>query len=122
MGGSYTRFRLMVRHRAIAGSSRENLRIRRFALKTLRRRHFGFEVDAQAVGHALRSLRLADRSVHSAFELGPAAQQVLGYAEISRLLQIPEGTAMSHVHRTRQFLRQKLSTATNDQGGKGIAG
>lgn len=33
----------------------------------------------------------------------------LDYAEISRLLEIPEGTAMSHVHRTRKFLRQRLA-------------
>lgn len=33
----------------------------------------------------------------------------LEYAEIARLLDIPEGTAMSHVHRTRQFLREKLA-------------
>ncbi len=33
----------------------------------------------------------------------------LDYAEISRILQIPEGTAMSHVHRTRRLLRSKLS-------------
>lgn len=31
------------------------------------------------------------------------------YAEIARLLEIPEGTAMSHVHRTRQLLRQRLA-------------
>lgn len=31
------------------------------------------------------------------------------YGEIADLLGIPEGTAMSHVHRTRQMLRQKLS-------------
>jgi RNA polymerase sigma-70 factor (ECF subfamily) len=33
----------------------------------------------------------------------------LEYSEISRLLEIPEGTAMSHVHRTRNHLRQKLA-------------
>lgn len=33
----------------------------------------------------------------------------LEYAEIARTLKIPEGTAMSHVHRTRQFLRQELA-------------
>jgi RNA polymerase sigma-70 factor (ECF subfamily) len=33
----------------------------------------------------------------------------LPYREISALLGIPEGTAMSHVHRARQFLRQRLS-------------
>lgn len=38
----------------------------------------------------------------------------LNYGEISRLLQIPEGTAMSHVHRTRRFLRDRLSAAMSD--------
>ena len=31
------------------------------------------------------------------------------YSEISKLLQIPEGTAMSHVHRARQHLRERLA-------------
>jgi RNA polymerase sigma-70 factor (ECF subfamily) len=34
----------------------------------------------------------------------------LPYREISALLGIPEGTAMSHVHRARQFLRQTLGS------------
>lgn len=34
----------------------------------------------------------------------------LNYAEISAALQIPEGTAMSHVHRAKQHLRQRLQT------------
>lgn len=33
----------------------------------------------------------------------------LEYSEISRILGIPEGTAMSHVHRTRHALRERLS-------------
>lgn len=33
----------------------------------------------------------------------------LSYADISQLLGIPEGTAMSHVHRTRKSLRTTLS-------------
>jgi RNA polymerase sigma-70 factor (ECF subfamily) len=33
----------------------------------------------------------------------------LTYAEISALLEIPEGTAMSHVHRARTALRAKLA-------------
>lgn len=33
----------------------------------------------------------------------------LEYAEIARQLNIPPGTAMSHVHRTRQLLRQALA-------------
>jgi len=31
------------------------------------------------------------------------------YSEISKLMQIPEGTAMSHVHRARQHLRERLA-------------
>lgn len=38
------------------------------------------------------------------------------YAEIAQALNIPEGTAMSHVHRARQFLRERLSgTATETE-------
>lgn len=33
----------------------------------------------------------------------------LEYSEISQILDMPEGTAMSHVHRTKQFLRERLS-------------
>ncbi len=33
----------------------------------------------------------------------------MAYAEIARVLHIPEGTAMSHVHRARQFLRKELA-------------
>lgn len=33
----------------------------------------------------------------------------LSYAEISRLLQMPEGTAMSHVHRSKAQLRRALA-------------
>ena len=32
----------------------------------------------------------------------------LSYAEISEILDIPEGTAMSHVHRTKRVLREQL--------------
>ncbi len=34
--------------------------------------------------------------------------QNLSYAEISELMQIPEGTAMSHVHRSKRKLRRSL--------------
>ncbi|MEE9131841.1 MAG: sigma-70 family RNA polymerase sigma factor [Phycisphaerales bacterium] len=33
----------------------------------------------------------------------------MSYREISEILGIPEGTAMSHVHRTRQALRERLA-------------
>jgi RNA polymerase sigma-70 factor (ECF subfamily) len=40
------------------------------------------------------------------------------YSEIARLLGIPEGTAMSHVHRSRQYLRRRLM---EDETGKGAS-
>ena len=37
----------------------------------------------------------------------------LPYRDISQILGIPEGTAMSHVHRSRHTLRAKLSTSAS---------
>lgn len=47
----------------------------------------------------------------------------LEYAQISALLEIPEGTAMSHVHRTRRFLRERLADMAPEAppGGQGMA-
>lgn len=43
----------------------------------------------------------------------------LSYAEIARTLSIPEGTAMSHVHRARKAMREQLkSQARGAQGGE----
>lgn len=41
----------------------------------------------------------------------------LRYAEISELVGIPEGTAMSHVHRAKSFVRQRLQSLSEDLGG-----
>lgn len=41
--------------------------------------------------------------------------QNLSYAEISELLQIPEGTAMSHVHRSKRVLRRAYESQTDPQ-------
>jgi RNA polymerase sigma-70 factor (ECF subfamily) len=41
----------------------------------------------------------------------------LSYAEIAALLEMPEGTAMSHVHRARLALRARLDPAPGSQGG-----
>jgi len=38
----------------------------------------------------------------------------LDYAEISAVLSIPQGTAMSHVHRARQALRRRLGDEQGD--------
>lgn len=62
-----------------------------------------------------------DRVVHALDRLEDTARACLllrtlknlPYREISVLLGIPEGTAMSHVHRARQFLRQQLSADAN---------
>jgi RNA polymerase sigma-70 factor (ECF subfamily) len=72
-----------------------------------------------------------DHVVHALGELTPAARACLllrtveqmEYREISGILGIPEGTAMSHVHRSRQLLRASLgkvgrsgTTAANPDG------
>ena len=38
--------------------------------------------------------------------------QNLSYAEISELMQIPPGTAMSHVHRGKTMLSERLQNTT----------
>jgi len=45
------------------------------------------------------------------------------YSEIAARLQIPEGTAMSHVHRARRVMRQRLEVipADAERAGKGGA-
>ncbi len=46
----------------------------------------------------------------------------LEYSEISRLLEIPEGTAMSHVHRTRRYLRDRLADVWEERTGRPVEG
>jgi DNA-directed RNA polymerase specialized sigma24 family protein len=38
--------------------------------------------------------------------------QKLSYTEIAEIMQIPEGTAMSHVHRSKNELRNRLRPTT----------
>ncbi len=38
----------------------------------------------------------------------------LGYKEIAELLDVPAGTAMSHVHRSRERLRERLAGVDNE--------
>jgi RNA polymerase sigma-70 factor, ECF subfamily len=52
-------------------------------------------------------------ALHSVSDIGRACLllrivEQLSYAEIAETLQIPQGTAMSHVHRGREQLRQRL--------------
>lgn len=42
----------------------------------------------------------------------------MSYKDISNLLDIPEGTAMSHVHRARRHLRERLADAPPTDRGK----
>jgi RNA polymerase sigma-70 factor (ECF subfamily) len=61
-----------------------------------------------------------DRVVSALKELSPDARcclllrvvEQLSYAEIAETMQIPEGTAMSHVHRSKQALRTRLSASS----------
>jgi len=41
----------------------------------------------------------------------------LEYSQIAELLDIPEGTAMSHVHRTRAYLRERLVSVWKERSG-----
>ncbi len=60
---------------------------------------------------------LDERLVIAMSQLGDVARSCLllrtisemPYAEIAELLEIPQGTAMSHVHRTRHILRDSLA-------------
>ncbi len=59
-----------------------------------------------------------DRTVAALNALGETARaclllRVVGqleYREIARIMDVPEGTAMSHVHRSRQQLRERLGS------------
>lgn len=61
---------------------------------------------------------LDDQVMQALDEIEPVARaclllrtiEDLPYAEIARLLDVPAGTAMSHVHRARQTLRERLAS------------
>lgn len=57
--------------------------------------------------HVLRALNSLGEDVRCCLLLRTVLN--LEYAEISELLQIPAGTAMSHVHRSRRALRVRLA-------------
>lgn len=102
--------------------------------KRRRRRTFAWDPEqldhagnGQTPPHAPRPVRVADLLAHDQphFDdqllaalrtLGEVARSCLllrvvlqlSYAEIAQLLQLPEGTAMSHVHRAKRALRKSL--------------
>lgn len=68
---------------------------------------------ASAIGfdeRVSRALESLDDTARSCLLLRTV--QDLPYSEIAVALGIPEGTAMSHVHRARQHLRERLSEAS----------
>lgn len=71
----------------------------------------------RAAANRSRDEELADlimRAVHGVSDVARACLLLrtlegMEYARIAELLNIPEGTAMSHVHRTRHYLRKQLA-------------
>ena len=65
-----------------------------------------------------------DRVLAGLRELGPDQRAALllrtvldmSFREVSEALGIPEGTAMSHVHRARVLLRERMSPEPDDRG------
>ena len=88
----------------------------------------GRELDAR--GQAPPEQELFDDQLMQALQgIGETARaclllrtvQDMEYSEIAKALDIPEGTAMSHVHRSRQVLRERLSALAPAGAGKGEA-
>ena len=83
---------------------------------------------AQTTGEATDPANVRiDRRILAALEsVGETARACLllrtlenmEYSEISQLLEIPEGTAMSHVHRTRAYLRDRLADLWAERTGE----
>lgn len=99
------------------------------ARKEQKRRPAGGDSATLAQVASDRDSSVASQSEHGALDeklvaamdqLGEVARSCLllrtisnmPYAEIAELLEIPEGTAMSHVHRTRHILRDRLADPT----------
>lgn len=69
-------------------------------------------------------VHLDDRIVQALNEINETARaclllrvvEGLDYTEIARVLDVPKGTAMSHVHRSRQILRKRLASSFGRDG------
>jgi RNA polymerase sigma-70 factor, ECF subfamily len=73
-------------------------------------RHGKFAVDQSAFDdRVLQALNTLDETARTCLLLRTLHE--MPYREISLLMEIPEGTAMSHVHRARQALRGMLAPA-----------
>lgn len=95
-------------------------------------REAGQDLPMMAQGRLPANQHFFDDQIMRALdEIGPAARACLllrtiegmEYSEISKLLEIPQGTAMSHVHRSREFLRRRLggvqpTSTAGDQAGQ----
>jgi RNA polymerase sigma-70 factor (ECF subfamily) len=70
--------------------------------------------------HVLDALRSLDEPPRLCLLLKTVGE--LSYTDIARVLGIPEGTAMSHVHRAKRTLRQKLAESDSGPSGLGSTG
>ena len=108
------------------------------ARKEQRRRPVGGDFETVARVASDRDSSVASQTQHGAMDerlvaamdqLGDVARSCLllrtisnmPYAEIAELLEIPKGTAMSHVYRTRHILRDRLADPTRQSPNDGRA-
>jgi len=93
-----------------------------------RRTHSGSGAELQAIATPNGQLMpdqsaFDDQLVQALNELSEDARcclllrtvEKLSYAEISAMMEIPEGTAMSHVHRSRAMMRRRLSAGQSSR-------
>jgi len=67
-----------------------------------------FDADPAALDHRIaQALSTVNETARACLLLRTIGE--MDYARIAELLGIPEGTAMSHVHRTRRYLRERLT-------------
>lgn len=90
---------------------------RRKAQRRARREVDSFDVEFAAAKTVNPNVELDERTRTALSSLGDTARTCLllkvvielEYSEIAAVLEIPEGTAMSHVHRARKKLRDLLA-------------
>ncbi len=70
--------------------------------------------------HVLQALKQLDEVARACLLLRTVHD--MPYKQIAQVLDVPEGTAMSHVHRARQSMRQRLSERPGQPGSTGPLG